>query len=72
MTEPDSPRLSGSQRSRRTKSGTRLMPAAPVTMELPKAFSTLVSPEKTFLYSPAEVEENRAAWIEEWLGAMSR
>jgi len=49
-----------------------MMPAAPVTMELPDAFSTLVSPEKTFLYSPEEVAENRAAWIEEWLGAMSR
>lgn len=49
-----------------------MMPAAPVTMDLPEAFSKLVSPEKTFLYSPEEVAENRAAWIEEWLGAMSR
>jgi len=49
-----------------------MMPAAPITMELPDAFATLVSPEKTFLYSPEEVAENRAAWIEEWLGAMSR
>ena len=49
-----------------------MLPAAPVTMELPEAFATLVSPEKTFLYSPEEVAENRAAWVEEWLGAMSR
>jgi thiamine transport system substrate-binding protein len=49
-----------------------MMPAAEITMELPEAFATLVSPEKTFLYSPEEVAENRAAWIEEWLGAMSR
>jgi thiamine transport system substrate-binding protein len=49
-----------------------MMPAAAVTIELPEAFATLVSPEKTFLYSPDEVAENRAAWIEEWLGAMSR
>ncbi|KGF68125.1 thiamine ABC transporter substrate-binding protein [Hoeflea sp. BAL378] len=49
-----------------------MMPAAPITMELPQAFSKLVTPEKTFLYSSDEVAENRAAWIEEWLGAMSR
>lgn len=49
-----------------------MMPAAAITMELPEAFSTLVSPQKSFLYSPEEVAENRAAWIEEWLGAMSR
>ncbi|MEM5470553.1 thiamine ABC transporter substrate binding subunit [Hoeflea sp. AS60] len=49
-----------------------MMPAAAVTMELPEAFARLVSPEKTFLYSPEEVAQNRAAWIEEWLGAMSR
>ncbi|MBC7283622.1 thiamine ABC transporter substrate binding subunit [Hoeflea sp.] len=49
-----------------------MMPAAPITMELPPAFSRLVTPEKTFLYSSDEVARNRAAWIEEWLGAMSR
>jgi thiamine transport system substrate-binding protein len=49
-----------------------MLPAAPVTMDLPQAFTTLVSPERTFLYSPEEVAENRAAWIDEWLGAMSR
>ena len=49
-----------------------MLPAAPVSIELPKAFSMLVSPEKTFLYSPDEVAESRAAWVEEWLGAMSR
>jgi thiamine transport system substrate-binding protein len=49
-----------------------MLPAAPVTMDLPQAFATLVSPERTFLYSPEEVAENRAAWIDEWLGAMSR
>ena len=49
-----------------------MMPAAPVTMELPDAFSKLVSPEKTFLYSADEVAQNRAGWIDEWLAAMSR
>jgi thiamine transport system substrate-binding protein len=49
-----------------------MMPAAAVSIDLPEAFSTLVTPEKTFLYSSDEVAANRAAWIEEWLGAMSR
>ncbi|MCY0092553.1 thiamine ABC transporter substrate binding subunit [Hoeflea ulvae] len=49
-----------------------MLPAAPVSIELPDAFAKLVSPQKTFLYGSAEVAENRAAWIEEWLGAMSR
>ena len=49
-----------------------MLPAAPVSSELPAAFSTLVTPEKAFLYSPEEVAENRSAWIDEWLGAMSR
>ena len=49
-----------------------MMPAAAVSIDLPEAFSTLVSPEKTFLYASDDVAENRAAWIEEWLGAMSR
>ena len=49
-----------------------MMPAAPISMDLPEAFSKLVSPEKTFLYSSDEVAQNRTAWIGEWLGAMSR
>ena len=49
-----------------------MLPAAPVSTPLPDAFSKLVTPEKTFLYSPDEVARNRAAWIEEWLDAMSR
>ena len=49
-----------------------MLPAAPVSTALPDAFSKLVSPENTFLYSPDEVALNRAAWIEEWLDAMSR
>jgi len=49
-----------------------MLPAAAITMELPEAFGMLVAPEKTFLYAPEDVAENRAAWIDEWLGAMSR
>lgn len=49
-----------------------MWPAAETTTDLPEAFDTLVMPEKTLLFSPEEVSENRSAWIEEWLGAMSR
>jgi thiamine transport system substrate-binding protein len=49
-----------------------MMPAAAIDVALPEAFSKLVSPAKTFLYAPDEVAANRAAWIDEWLAAMSR
>jgi len=47
------------------------MPAAPTTDPLPDAFGKLVKPEVTFLKSPEEVAENRQAWIDEWLKAMT-
>lgn len=49
-----------------------MWPAAETTTDMPEAFDTLVMPEKTLLFSPEEVSENRSAWIEEWLSAMSR
>ncbi|MDF1608115.1 thiamine ABC transporter substrate binding subunit [Hoeflea sp. YIM 152468] len=49
-----------------------MMPVAATSIDLPEAFSTLVSPQKSFLYSPEDAAENRAAWIDEWLDAMSR
>lgn len=49
-----------------------MMPAAATTEPLPEAFETLVEPGKTFLFTPGEVAESRAEWIEEWLSAMSR
>ncbi|OCW58112.1 thiamine ABC transporter substrate binding subunit [Hoeflea olei] len=49
-----------------------MMPAAAVTMELPEAFSKLVTPSTDLLYPSDEVAANRSAWIAEWLGAMSR
>jgi thiamine transport system substrate-binding protein len=49
-----------------------MMPAAATSIPLPEAFATLVDPEKTFLFAPGEVADNRSAWIDEWLGAMSR
>ncbi|MFC3072313.1 thiamine ABC transporter substrate binding subunit [Shinella pollutisoli] len=48
-----------------------MMPAAATRDPLPEAFDRLVKPEKTFLYSPEAVAENRKAWIDEWLSVMS-
>jgi thiamine transport system substrate-binding protein len=39
---------------------------------LPASFQDLRKPEKSTLAPPAEVEENRRTWIDEWLAAMSR
>lgn len=49
-----------------------MWPAAAISTDLPEAFATLVNPGKTLLFSPEEVAANRAGWIDEWLGAMSR
>ena len=40
--------------------------------DLPPAFDALVKPEKTLLFSPQEVEQNRRAWIDEWLNALAK
>ncbi|MBP1851955.1 thiamine ABC transporter substrate binding subunit [Rhizobium halophytocola] len=48
-----------------------MMPVSKTSAPLPDAFSKLVQPEKTLLMSPEEVEKNRKAWIDEWLGAMA-
>jgi thiamine transport system substrate-binding protein len=47
-----------------------MMPAAQVSQALPNAFDHLVKPQATLLIDPAEVAENRQAWIDEWLDAM--
>ncbi len=49
-----------------------MLPAAKTSKPLPGAFEALVEPTKTFLFSPEEVAQNRRAWIDEWLAAMSR
>jgi thiamine ABC transporter, periplasmic binding protein len=49
-----------------------MLPAGPVDADLPDAFGKLVSPEKTLILPPEEVAEHRKAWIDEWLGAMSK
>ncbi|MBZ9790770.1 thiamine ABC transporter substrate binding subunit [Rhizobium sp. 3T7] len=48
-----------------------MMPVSATSQPLPDAFGKLVNPSKTFLMSSEEVAENRKAWIDEWLAAMS-
>lgn len=48
-----------------------MMPAGEISVALPEAFNDLVKPSKTLLYTPAEVNQNRRAWIEEWQKAMN-
>ena len=48
-----------------------MMPVSATSQPLPDAFGKLVNPSKTFLMSSDEVAENRKAWIDEWLTAMS-
>lgn len=49
-----------------------MFPAGAITEPLPDAFDTLVKPDRTLLFSPREVEDNRRAWLDEWLSVMSR
>ena len=49
-----------------------MFPAGKLTEPVPTAFDELVKPSKTLLYSPQEVEDNRRAWVDEWLAVMSR
>jgi thiamine transport system substrate-binding protein len=49
-----------------------MFPVAPTSKPLPEAFSKLVVPAKTLMFSPEEVAEKRRQWIDEWLAAMSR
>jgi thiamine transport system substrate-binding protein len=49
-----------------------MLPAGATDTALPEAFGKLVVPEKTLLFSPNEVFQNRRAWMDEWLNAMSK
>ncbi|WP_373505011.1 thiamine ABC transporter substrate binding subunit [Aestuariivirga sp.] len=49
-----------------------MFPAGQTSAPLPEAFDALVKPEKTLIYSPLEVDQNRRAWIDEWLNAMAK
>lgn len=49
-----------------------MFPAGKMSSPLPPAFGELVKPEKTLLYTAGEVDQNRRAWIDEWLNATAR
>ena len=49
-----------------------MFPAGATSAPLPPAFDQLVKPTKTLLYSPDEVDQNRRAWIDEWLNATAK
>jgi thiamine transport system substrate-binding protein len=49
-----------------------MFPAGETSSPLPATFDKLVKPDRTFLFTPEEVAENRRAWIDEWLNAMSK
>ncbi len=49
-----------------------MFPAGQTSAALPPAFDQLVKPEKTLIYSPLEVDQNRRAWIDEWLNALAK
>ncbi len=49
-----------------------MFPAGATSGPLPPAFDLLVKPEKTLIFSPLEVDENRRAWIDEWLNALAK
>jgi thiamine transport system substrate-binding protein len=52
--------------------GNWMYPVKQPAAGLPDSFKTLAEPLSSILLSPAEVEENRRAWTDEWLGAMSK
>ena len=49
-----------------------MFPAGTTSGPLPAAFDALVKPAETLIYSPLEVNDNRRAWIDEWLNATSK
>jgi thiamine transport system substrate-binding protein len=49
-----------------------MYPAGKMDKPLDPVFDKLVKPAKTLLFSPEEVAKNRKAWVDEWLGVMSK
>jgi thiamine transport system substrate-binding protein len=49
-----------------------MFPAGKMDKPLDPVFDTLVKPAKTLLFSPQEVAASRKAWVDEWLGVMSK
>lgn len=49
-----------------------MLPAGRTDKPLNPAFDKLVKPSKTLIFSADEVAANRKAWVDEWLGVMSK
>jgi thiamine transport system substrate-binding protein len=49
-----------------------MFPAGLTNKPLDEAFSRLVKPAKTLIFSPEEVAAHRKEWVDEWLSVMSR
>jgi thiamine transport system substrate-binding protein len=49
-----------------------MYPAGKMDKPLDPVFAKLVKPAKTLIFSPEEVAKNRKAWVDEWLGVMSK
>jgi thiamine transport system substrate-binding protein len=49
-----------------------MFPAGKTAKPLDPAFDALIEPTRTLILAPEEVAENRKAWVDEWLSAMSR
>jgi len=49
-----------------------MYPAGKTGKPLDPAFDKLVKPARTLMFSPEEVAKNRKAWVDEWLGVMSK
>ncbi len=52
--------------------GNWMYPAKLPAGGLPASFQSLGKPEKSLYAEPKDVEQNRRAWIDEWLAAMSK
>ncbi len=49
-----------------------MLPVADTSKPLNPIFDQMVQPSKSLMFSPEEVQNNREAWIREWLGAFGR
>jgi len=49
-----------------------MYPAGKTDKPLDPAFDRLVKPARTLMFSPEDVAKNRKAWVDEWLGVMSK
>jgi thiamine transport system substrate-binding protein len=52
--------------------GNWMYPARKPAEGLPASFEALAEPATSLYLAPAEVEQNRRAWTDEWLAAMAK